>query len=431
MHTSFDVTVAGGGPAGTTIATILSRRGWKVLLLDKDRHPRFHIGESLLPMNLPIFERLGVADEVRSIGVIKRGADFCVGAETEFVTFRFTRALRESPPNAYEVRRSDFDKLLIDNAARNGVTVCERTRVTSVSRRPDGEFEVATQRESGEAGSSDCRFFVDATGRDGLLGRKLKLRRRNRDHATAAIYAHYRGVTRRPGEDAGNISIYWFDHGWIWMIPLPDDVMSVGAVCRPDYLKTRRGPSTEFLEATLRLCPEAWSRMEAALLDREAESSGNYSYGSSRIGGPGFLLAGDAYAFVDPVFSSGVYLAMSSAERAASVVEDWLLGRRLRYRARLLLHELRVRRAIRTFSWFIYRFTSPAMRELFSRPRNILGAQQAVISMLAGDVYAGGLVRARIAVFKILYGTTSLRKLRAAREHRKLRHQLAREEPVA
>jgi 2-polyprenyl-6-methoxyphenol hydroxylase-like FAD-dependent oxidoreductase len=151
MHTSFDVTVAGGGPAGTTIATILSRRGWKVLLLDKDRHPRFHIGESLLPMNLPIFERLGVADEVRSIGVIKRGADFCVGAETEFVTFRFTRALRESPPNAYEVRRSDFDKLLIDNAARNGVTVCERTRVTSVSRRPDGEFEVATQRESGEA----------------------------------------------------------------------------------------------------------------------------------------------------------------------------------------------------------------------------------------------------------------------------------------
>lgn len=431
MRASFDVIVAGGGPAGTTIATILSQRGWKVLLLDKDRHPRFHIGESLLPMNLPIFERLGVADEVRRIGVVKRGADFCVGAESEFVTYRFTRALRESPPNAYEVRRSDFDKLLIDNASHNGVTVRECTRVMSVEPRANGGFEIGAQGESGEHESTDCRFFVDATGRDGLLGRKLGLRQRNRDHATAAIYAHYRGVTRRPGEDAGNISIYWFAHGWIWMIPLPDDVMSVGAVCRPDYLKTRNTPRTEFLEATLRLSPEAWSRMQAATLDREAEASGNYSYGSTRIGGAGYLLAGDAYAFVDPVFSSGVYLAMSSAERAASVVEDWLQGRRMTYRARLLLHELRVRRAIRTFSWFIYRFTSPAMRELFSRPRNIFGAEQAVISMLSGDVYTGGLVRARIAVFKALYGSASLRRFRSARAHRKLRHRLASEEPLA
>jgi flavin-dependent dehydrogenase len=267
---------------------------------------------------------------------------------------------------------------------------------------------------------------VDATGRDGLLAKKFRLRRRNRDHASAAIYAHYRGVTRRPGEDAGNISIYWFDQGWIWMIPLPDDVMSVGAVCRPDYLKTRRVAPTDFLEETLRQCPEAWGRMQDAALERDAEATGNYSYGSHRIGGAGYLLVGDAYAFVDPVFSSGVYLAMSSAEQAASVVEKWLDRQYLAFHASLALHGFRVRRAIRTFSWFIYRFTSPVMRDLFRQPRNILGAQQAVTSMLAGDVYRGGLIRARLAVFKVIYTIASLVNFRAAKAHRDNRRRLAR-----
>lgn len=426
MDGRFDVVVAGGGPAGSTIATVLAQRGRSVLLLDKDRHPRFHIGESLLPMNLPIFDRLGVADRVARIGVVKRGADFCVGTESEFVTFRFSTALRNSPPQAYEVRRSDLDKVLIENAIQHGVTVREGTRVEELERRKDGTFVVTARPDSAASQAVQARFFVDATGRDGLLGKKMGLRRRNKDHASAAIYAHFRGVTRRTGEDAGNISIYWFDQGWIWMIPLPDDVMSVGAVCRPDYLKTRRSSATEFLEETLRLCPEAWGRMKDAVLEREAEATGNYSYGSRRIGGAGYLLVGDAYAFVDPVFSSGVYLAMSSAEQAASVVEKWLDRRYLAFHAGLALHGLRVRRAIRTFSWFIYRFTSPIMRDLFLQPRNILGVQQAVTSMLAGDVYRGGLMRARLAVFKLIYTIASVLNLRVAKQHRYDRRRLAR-----
>jgi flavin-dependent dehydrogenase len=426
MHELFDVVVAGGGPAGSTIATLLAQRGRSVLLLDKDRHPRFHIGESLLPMNLPIFDRLGVADQVEQIGVVKRGADFCVGTESEFVTFRFSDALRGSPAQAYEVRRADLDKVLIDNAMHHGVIVRENTRVENLERCEDGTFLVTARPDSAANQTVRARFFVDATGRDGLLAKKMGLRRRNPDHASAAIYAHYRGVTRRTGEDAGNISIYWFDQGWIWMIPLPEDVMSVGAVCRPDYLKRRQSPATDFLEETLRLCPEAWARMKDAALEREAEATGNYSYGGRRIGGAGYLLVGDAYAFVDPVFSSGVYLAMSSAEQAVSIVEKWLDRRYLAFHASLALHGFRVRRAIRTFSWFIYRFTSPIMRDLFREPRNILGVQQAVISMLAGDVYRGGPIRARLAVFKLIYTIASLLNFRVAKDHRHNRRRLAR-----
>ena len=148
--------------------------------------------------------------------------------------------------------------------------------------------------------------------------------------------------------------------------------------------------------------------MAGATQERPAQATGNYSYGSSRLGGPGYLLVGDAFAFIDPVFSSGVYLAMSSAERAVPVVSAWLAGERLRYRWELFRYRQRLQRGLRAFSWFIYRFTSPAMRNLFKAPRNVLGVEQAVVSMLAGDVYHGVGIRARLWFFRFIYAVSWL-----------------------
>ena len=199
---------------------------------------------------------------------------------------------------------------------------------------------------------------------------KKRLRRKNAKHQSAAIFGHFRGAQTRAGEDAGNISIYSFEHGWMWMIPLPSGVMSVGAVCRPDYLKQRKGSPREFLLETLQRNPALWQRMQQAeLIGSEVRVTGNYSYDSTRMGGPGWILIGDAFAFLDPVFSSGVYLAMSGAERAAQVVDTAL---REPHREPALLRQLerRQRAGMHRFSFFIYRFNSPVMQRLFREPRN-------------------------------------------------------------
>jgi flavin-dependent dehydrogenase len=415
-----DVAVIGGGPAGSTAAGLLARRGLKVIALEKAHHPRFHIGESLLPMNLPIFERLGVLDKVRALGVYKRGADFEADNERGYNTFAFARALGTSPPHAYQVWRQDFDKMLFEHARECGADVREGHEVLGVDQRGprDSRLEV---RADGRSYGIRARYVVDASGRDALLSSKRKLRRKNNRHQSAAIFAHFRGAERRAGEDSGNISIYSFEHGWMWMIPLPGGVMSVGAVCRPDYLKQRRGRTVEFLEETLKCSGALWRRLEhAELIGSEVRITGNYSYDSTRMGGPGWVLVGDAFAFLDPVFSSGVYLAMSGAEQAADVV-DTALREPAREAALLRKLEKRQRRGMARFSFFIYRFNGPVMQQLFRSPRNTWQLEQGMISMLAGDLFDTPKVLWRLRAFKLIYALTGLRNFRRWRAEHKYR----------
>lgn len=404
-----DVLVIGGGPAGTTFATLSRKRGRHVTLLEKDHHPRFHIGESLLPMNLPILDRLGVLDEVRAIGVPKLGADFTVGnsGEKERV-FYFKDALGDSPEHAFEVRRSEFDQLLFENARRAGTDIHEGVKVQKVTPTADGKHEVEAVDENGEQLRWIANFLVDASGRDTFLSRANGWKLPNPQHASGAVFGHFRGVERRAGDDQGNISIYWFKHGWIWMIPLRDGIMSIGAVCRPDFLRTRKGTLDEFLRGILESIPEAAARIRSATAEVPAQATGNYSYLSDRMSGPGYMMVGDAFAFIDPVFSSGVYLAMSSAERGIDVAEAWLSGNRWQYSRARRRYEKATRRGISVFSWFIYRFTSPAMSNLMSNPKNALQVVQGVISMLAGDVYSNRSVRLRLLVFKTIYNVSWL-----------------------
>ncbi len=403
--------VVGGGPAGCTVATFLARQGWSVTLLEKERHPRFHIGESLLPMNLPILQRLGVLEAVERIGVRKIGADFPAPTPDGYNVFRFARALDPSWPHAFQVRRDEFDTLLFENARAGGVSAWQGHRVTELDLGADA-VTVSGQSDDGVQFACRARYLVDATGRDTLLGNRLRLKRRSGRHQSAALFAHFRGVERRPGDDAGNISIYRFGHGWVWLIPLRDGITSVGAVCWPDYLKQRRGDNREFLLQTLQSIPQLWRRMEHAEITGNLHATGNYSYACTRMAGHRWIMAGDAYAFVDPIFSSGVYLAMHAAEEAAGVV-DGALRDPASERARQRAYRRQVEHGLATLSWFIHRFTSPAMQKLFDNPRNDLQLEQAMISMLAGDVFRDYGVHWRLRVFKAIYFATALGDLQA------------------
>jgi flavin-dependent dehydrogenase len=416
-----DVAVIGGGPAGSTAAAMLARRGYDVIALEKAHHPRFHIGESLLPMNLPLFERLGVLDKVRALGVFKPGADFEADNERGYRTYAFARAIGKSPPHAYQVWRQDFDKMLYEHARECGADAREGHEVVNVEQRGPRETRLDVRTDDGRSYSLQASYVVDASGRDALLSTKKRLRRKNIQHQSAAIFGHYRGAERRAGEDAGNISVYGFEHGWMWMIPLPDGVMSVGAVCRPDYLKQRKGRTVEFLHDTLKLNPALWRRVRSAeLIGNEVRVTGNYSYDSMQMGGPGWVLIGDAFAFLDPVFSSGVYLAMSGAEQAVNVV-DAALREPATERALLRKLEKRQRAGMDRFSFFIYRFNNPVLRQMFRQPRNTWQLEQSVISMLAGDLFDTPKVLWRLKLFKLVYAICGLRDWRRWRAEHKYR----------
>jgi flavin-dependent dehydrogenase len=415
------VVVIGGGPAGSTAAALLAQRGHQVILLEKAHHPRFHIGESLLPMNLPVFERLGVLEKVRALGVVKPGADFEADNERGYNSFAFCRAIGDSPPHAFQVWRADFDRMLFEHARSCGASAREGHEAVQCDQLGPRDTRLEVRTDEGGSYGIVARYLVDASGRDTFLSGRRKLRRRNKRHQSAAIFAHFRGAETRAGEDAGNISIYRFEHGWMWMIPLPGGVMSVGAVCRPDYLKQRRGPTLEFLRATLQRNAALWRRIEhAELIDNRVHVTGNYSYDSRQIGGPGWMLIGDAFAFVDPVFSSGVYLAMSGAEQAAQAI-DVALREPSAEMGLLRRLEKRYRNGIRRFSFFIYRFNDPVMERLFRRPSNRLQIEQGIISMLAGDLFDSPQVLRRLRLFKLVYALGCLRDWRRWRAERSYR----------
>jgi flavin-dependent dehydrogenase len=407
-----DVLIAGGGPAGSTAATLLARAGWKVVMLEKAAHPRFHIGESLLPMNMPILERLGALDKVRAIGVKKRGADFPTEGG-RYNVFHFDHALRGSNDYAFQVKREDFDRLLFEHAREAGADARENTRVTRVDFGEDGR--PARVHATGPDGAYTLRprLLLDATGRDTLLGGALKLKERNKRHQSAAVFSHFTGVARRPGEDAGNITIYRHAHGWMWFIPMRDDVMSIGAVCSPEHLKERGGDSEGFLLRTVHSVPEAAERMTGSERCAPVHATGNYTYECTRMHGPGWMLLGDAYAFVDPMFSSGVYLAMHSAEQGAQAV-DAALREPAREAALFRAMQKPFDAGLDEFKWFIYRFTTPTMKHLFANPRDFLGVERAVVSMLAGDVFDARPVLWRLRIFRMIYALAALGTARDA-----------------
>ena len=420
-----EVFVIGCGPVGSTISALLAQKGRDVVAVDKEHHPRFHIGESLLPLNMPILQNLGVWDELNKIGIRKDAAEFESHTHNKTVRFAFAEAFDKRWPHAFQVRRSEFDHMLLRNAADKGARVFEGARVSSVAFGNFSRGEESTvnlQLDDGSTQSWRTRFLVDASGRDTFLSNRFGIKQKNKKHASAAIFGHFRNARRNSGSAEGNITIVWFQHGWFWFIPLKDGTTSVGAVCWPAYLNSRSTDPTTFFMQTIALSPEISARLADAELTAPVTATGNYSYQSKRMSGEGYLMVGDAWAFIDPVFSSGVYLAMNSATLGAEVVDAVLTDPS---RAPQLYREFdrTIRRGVKTFSWLIYRMTSPVIRKLFMAPRNVWGVQSAVVSLLAGDVFRAGPITPRLYLFRVIYYLNFLGTLptafRAWRKHRR------------
>jgi len=290
---------------------------------------------------------------------------------------------------------------------------------------PDGSSAtIGAEHDDGRIEEVRARFVVDASGRDTLLANHFKTKRRNERHNSSALYGHFRNARRNAGENEGNITVFWFEHGWFWFIPLADGATSIGAVVWPAYLKRRpKGTSVEtYFRDTIALCAPLAERLKDAELISEVHATGNYSYTGDMTHGRNFLLLGDAFAFIDPVFSSGVMLAMQSAFAGAEAI-DTALAHPARARAALAKFDRDVRHGPREFSWFIYRMTSPTMRNLFMGPKNPLRMKEALLSLLAGDIFGTTPIWHSLRAFKGIYYIAAAldwrNSLRAYRQRRR------------
>ena len=406
-----DVLVVGAGPAGCTAAALLAERGHDVLLVEKDRHPRFHIGESLLPLNTALFDRLGITERVAALGVHKPGAEFVADDTGRRVQFSFADGLDKRFTSSWQVRRADLDLLLFETAVARGARALQETRVVSFEQAVPGRgpgasrAEVVARDAAGEL-QIRPRFVLDASGRDTFTANRLGTKQANRKNNTAAVYAHYRGAEFRSGVHEGFISVHLAEDGWFWMIPLTDGVMSVGFVGDASVFAGaeggRRGTPTALLERRIAGSPTVSARMRGAERVSEVVGTGNYSYTSSTNWAEGCLMVGDAFAFLDPVFSSGVLLAMTSGELAVEVAEGWLKSPALG-RKRAAAMERTMRHAMGRIAWLVYRINTPALRMLFMAPRNAFRMRDGLVSLLAGNLRGNRDTVLPVLAFKTVY----------------------------
>jgi flavin-dependent dehydrogenase len=398
-----DVLVIGGGPAGSTAAALLAEHGRRVVMLEKDAHPRFHIGESLLPNNLSILQRLGVLEEVRRIGVYKPGAEFVSDEHGQNVAFEFKNGLDKRWTYSFHVERAAFDKLLFDKAKEKGALAFENMRVSTVELADGGgRSKVEALDKEGRSWSFAPRFVIDASGRDTCLANRMKIKAVNRHNNTAALFGHLKDVEPLREPDEGNIVIHLLEQGWCWAIPLPNGITSIGIVSNADFFNQRSGSQEEFFWQVLRRSPSMGPRIVNAALTGPVRATGNYSYSAAAMVGPSHILVGDAYAFIDPVFSSGVMLAMTSAERGAEAVHVHLDDPRLA-KPLFAAFQRHVQGAIGAFSWLIYRINTPVLRDMFMAPRNQFGMRDGLVSLLAGSWNHGFRARLPVLAFKGAY----------------------------
>ena len=396
----FDVAVIGGGPGGSSAATALARRGRTVLLLERDRFPRFHIGESQLPWSNEIFRALGVQDAIAEAGFVKKwGASFRTvdGTREQYADFQF--AAETPSPQTFQVPRATFDEVLLRHSERSGVKVLEEHRALDAAFESDG----VALRFVGPDGTEQAvrvGFVVDASGRTGFLTKKLGRQEFDPVLRNIAVHAQYEGIPRLEGRRAGDIRMFTrADMGWIWLIPISESVTSVGAVI-PQSVHRRESKAvpedslTHYLAGTAGLAP----LLAHARRVSPARFEADYSYLGTSLAGDRWIAVGDAAAFLDPIFSTGVLLAMQAGLEAAEAIDDSLrAGEPARHR--FAECERLARERYHHFRRFAVGFYDPYFRDLWFRPGARLGIFSAILSVLAGNWRPSWMTRQRIRFF--------------------------------
>jgi flavin-dependent dehydrogenase len=383
---AFDVVVIGGGPAGSTVATLLTQAGFRVAIFEREAFPRFHVGESLLPANLRIFERLGCHQAIGQAGfLVKTGATFCDEHEGRGQhAFTFQPAAFQ-PAFAYHVVRAEFDQLLLQHSASIGAAVYRQHEVKQVQVAPD-RVTVQVRDPHGTVQEVSSRFLVDASGRAAFVGSHLGQREPLPDLGKVAIFAHYQGVEHDPAIPLGNIRILLVPDGWLWWIPFANGTDSIGCVLHARVVKARGGSVDNLFSQVLASSPRLTRALAAARRVTPIHTAANFSYRVIPLTGERYLTVGDAAGFVDPIFSAGVFLAMRSAELAADTLIP-VLRQPHEQAARWRSYEAQWRWGLAPYLKMIQHFYEPAFLDLFFSSQPPVRLFRSVLWVLSGAAF--------------------------------------------
>lgn len=394
MSPAYDVIVIGGGPAGSATATLVADQGHKVLLLERETFPRFKVGESLIPATFDVLERLGMLDKLRASHFVEKySVQFYGGSGRPSVPFYFNEIDPSERSQTWQVLRSEFDQMLLDNAREHGVQAEEGVQVKDVLFEGDRAVGVRAQfpeRDGDAAETRDlhCNVVVDASGQRAMLARKLNLRQSDPCLRMAALFAHFEGGHRDEGIDEGATLILHTENqeAWFWYIPLPENRVSVGVVGPiPHLIHGRQGKPERTFEEEIQRCPGLAPRLENARRVSDVHVLNDFSYVTKEVAGPGYMLVGDACGFLDPMYSSGVLLALRSGELAADTLNDALAAGDLSG-DRLAVYGPRFKSGMGAFRQLVYAFYTPgfSFAHFLKRfPQHRLN----VIYILQGDVF--------------------------------------------
>jgi len=375
----------GGGPAGSTAATLLAKAGRRVIVLEREKFPRFHIGESLLPFSVQTFDRLGVREKLDRAFLPKFGGEITAACGTKGVKFYFKDGFRSQRDRAYQVTRSEFDKVLLDHSRENGVEVREETEVTKLDF-GDDRVKIDTEASDGTRSAIEARYLLDCSGRQTILGSLFNLKQTYDHLQKFSVFAHYENVERLSGKDATLIRMVRGLDRWFWTIPLTETRTSVGVVLDTASFRATKLTPQAALEKFIDEQPLMVKRMKNAVRVSPVYSAGDFSYRNTRLAGDRWLMAGDAAGFIDPVFSSGVFLAIMSSEKAADTLEEVLCDESKRRRS-FNKYSRSVNRVMDIYLTFVNAWyqRSREFIEVFLNPTDTMQIAAAVNAVLAGN----------------------------------------------